>query len=239
MAQFDLKNATIVIKDGYGAVGAVAGTGPYAIGVNTFTVSGFTIALADDDTFTLAGDPTIYKITSHTETANATTSITFSPALVAQATTSQVITVLPHQLEIVVGEGNVEWTEHRAMKYTLNKGKLYNARLDDEQPMDVSFDIIWEWLTTHDNTTPPTVEDVLKRRKGAAAWVSSGADPCEPYAVDIEITVKPPCPDGEYETYTLPEFRYEELDHSTKDGTVSCKGKCKATQALMAHDTAA
>lgn len=71
--------------------------------------------------------------------------------------------------------------------------------------------------------------EVLKHIGNASDWVSTSNDPCEPFCVDIEILHNPNC-GGETETITLSKFRYEQLDHDSRGGTISCSGKCNATE---------
>ena len=141
---------------------------------------------------------------------------------------------VPAVLTIDVGDGNLEYTEKRAIEIVKRRGILETAREGDEQEMDVNFQFVWELLTAADNADPPTIEDVLKHRGQAAGWQSTNPDPDAPFCVDLRITYTPPCPAAaeQAETITLQRFHYEELAHSLKDGTVDCKGKCLATQAV-------
>ena len=137
-------------------------------------------------------------------------------------------------LIVKVGEGNLTYTESRNMQYTLDRGKLDEVREGDEVPMDVKLDFTWEYLRGKSGTTVPSVEEALKNIGEAAAWVSSDADACRPYAVDIEIVYTPsPLGCGDSETITLIDYRYEKLDHDLKAGTVSTSGKCNVTQATV------
>ena len=137
----------------------------------------------------------------------------------------------PKDLEVIIGEGNLTFSEKRNMEYKLNRGRIYGVREGDEVPVDVSMEFMWEFLRSAVGV-PPTVEDALKKRGEAITWVSSGADPCEPYCVTIQIIYTPPCAGAQIETVTLNEFRYEELNHDLRGGTVSVTGKCNIKQAL-------
>lgn len=232
MAQFDLKNATFKIKDGYSGPGgspAVNLMAGYMAGAVTMTVDGFVGAVANGDTFTVVGSDATHTITAHTETATNTTSITFSPGLTGAVVDDAIITVLPHELEILIGEGNCSYNEKINRVYVKNRGRLSKVRNGDEEPVEVKFDFIWEHIKASVGK-PPTVEDVLKKRGVASTWVSTSADPCEPYAVDIVIEYTPPCEAETMETITLLDFRHEELDHNAKEGTISCSGKCNVTE---------
>jgi hypothetical protein len=142
-------------------------------------------------------------------------------------------TPTPEELEIKVGEGNVTFKETSARTYELDKGRLDTVRNGDEAPVEVSLEFLWEWLKA-DTGLPPTPVDALKKRGEAADWVSSSADPCEPYCVDIEITLAPDCEDGsKNEVILLPDFRVEELNYDLRAGQISVSGKCNVTEATI------
>lgn len=142
-------------------------------------------------------------------------------------------TPTPNELEIKVGEGNVSFVERVAREYALDKGRLDTVRNGDEQPVDVSLEFVWEWLKA-DTGLPPTPVDVLKRRGEAAGWLSSSADPCEPYCVDIEILINADCDDGtRSELILLPDFRFEELNYDLRAGQIAVSGKCNVTEGTI------
>jgi len=143
-------------------------------------------------------------------------------------------TPTPNELTVVIGEGNLTYTERVNREYTLDRGVIYGVRDGDEEPMDVSLEFLWEFLTASTGETP-TIEDAFKNRGEASAWVTSGDDPCEPFAVDIEVVYTPDCPGVENETIVLPEFRYEELEHDFDAGSVSVSGKCNAKEATVSR----
>ena len=207
-------------------------TGVHNIGATTINVTGFSGALADFDNFTIAGDSTIYNVSSHSETLGNTTSITFTPALVASATTGEAVTVQPHSIEITFGDGNCTYDEKRTFKYIRDRGRLDTVRQEQDEPLEVSIDATWEFIRA-DSGVPPTIEDCLKNRGQASAWVSSSDDLCEPYAVDIEIEYDPPCSGEDREIITLEDFRWESFNHDLKAGTLAVKGKCNVTDATV------
>lgn len=138
-----------------------------------------------------------------------------------------------HSIDVKIGEGNLTFSEKRNVQYTLDRGVLDEVRLGDQVPMDVSMDFVWEYISggvASDGV--PSVEDALKRKGAAAAWTSTDSDACRPYAVDIEVLYDPqPAGCGDDETILLSDFRYEELNHDLKAGTISCTGKCNVTEA--------
>jgi len=137
-------------------------------------------------------------------------------------------------LEVKIGEGNLTYDEKRNIDYVLNRSLLDTVKEGDEEPMDVRFDFTWEFLKAVSTTAAgtPTIEDVLKQRGEASAWVSSSSDPCEPFAVDVEVHYVPPCGGELDEIITLPDFRYTSLAHDLRAGTVAVTGQCNATQAV-------
>lgn len=245
-AQIDLKKATIFIFDGYAGaagaqVGAVDNGGGYAAAVVTMTVDGFTAAVTTGDIVTIAGSKasgtnrlTRHKITAHTETSSATTSITFTPGLDAAVLDNAVITVQPHQLEVKVGEGNMQYTEKRNIEYVLDRGALDTVREGDEEPVEVRLDFTWEFLRS-DVSGIPTIEDALKNRGEASTWTTSSSDTCEPYAVDLLIWYNPPCAGEKDEEILLQDFRWEQLEHNASEGQVSLTGKCNVKEATVSR----
>jgi len=131
-------------------------------------------------------------------------------------------------ITVTVGEGNFQWTERVTREYTLDRGVLDEVRNGDEAPVDVNFAFTWEQISS-DSADTATLEDVLKNQNAAADWVSSDADACRPYAVDLIITNTPDCVTGDIEVLTFSDFRYEELSHDLRAGTIACTGKCNIT----------
>ena len=137
-----------------------------------------------------------------------------------------------NSVEIKVGDGTLTYTESRNMEYLLDRGIIDTVREGDQIPMDVSFDLVWEFLKAS-TTTTPTPEEALKQEGGASDWVSSSSDTCEPYAVDLQITHDPACATEDLEQITLPDFRWESIDHDVKAATLSASGKSNARRATI------
>jgi len=142
------------------------------------------------------------------------------------------------EIEVTIGEGNLTYTEAKNIEYTLDRGLLDEVREGDQIPIDVTIDFVWEYLRgSLTSTSVPTVEEALKNIGNASAWVSTDSDACRPYALDIEVIYAPvPTNCGDKETITLPDFRYESLDHDLRAGTVSVSGKCNVTQATVVRE---
>lgn len=234
MAQLDIKNCNVYLRDGYAGASNVSATkvnngAGYVIGATTIAVDGATGAVVTGDSFTVGGRATRYLIASHSETLGATVSITFTPGLVTAAVDDDDVDIAPKQLLIRIGEGNVSWTEKRMITYVKDRGVLDTVRRGDEDPVEVKLDATWVFLKSSTGQTP-SIEDVLKQRGEADDWTSSGSDPCEPYCVDLVIEYTPPCTTEELEVYTVRDFRYEELGHDLKAGQLSITGKANVIE---------
>jgi len=133
-------------------------------------------------------------------------------------------------LLVKIGEGNLTFTERKNIEYVLDRGNLDEVREGDQAPVEVSFDFVWEYLMSEESTgAPPTIEEALTQTGHAAAWASSDTDACRPYAVDLVIVYDPTCATGDVETITLADFRFEQLDHDLRAGTVAVSGRCNIT----------
>lgn len=136
-----------------------------------------------------------------------------------------------------MGKGNLTWDEKRNIEYVTNRGILNTVRLGDQVPVDVKMDADYEAITGTGVLTSFSVEDAFKNRGSASAWTTTSADPCEPYCVDLYFFNVPPCGSSQGETVILPEFRYEDINHDPKAGTISISGKCNVTQATATRGT--
>ncbi|KKK49715.1 hypothetical protein LCGC14_3132270, partial [marine sediment metagenome] len=141
------------------------------------------------------------------------------------------VTFTGNLLAVRIGEGNLTYSETKNRDYILDRGNLDTVRPGDDMPMDVAFDFVWEYITADTASAVPTIEDALKRRGEASAWVTTSSDACEEYCVDLEVHYDPGCGGTNSEVIILPFFRYEKLDHNLKDSQISCTGKCNATEA--------
>jgi hypothetical protein len=217
---------------------SVPGVPAYAAGASTTVVdsgAGAVIAVGDVVTFTNLDpnqqDTTEYTVTSKID-STFTTSITFTPVLAVAVQNNAAVDVLPHTLQVRLGDGSFSYTEKKAREYKKNRGKLDSVRNGDEEPLEVKLDFGWIFVKSSTGEAL-TVEDVLKKQGQASTWVSAGSDPCEPYCVTLRIEYVPPCSSAQKEIIDLAEFRYEELQHDTKTAMIACSGKCNLTQATV------
>ncbi len=128
-------------------------------------------------------------------------------------------------ITVKIGEGNLTYSEKRAVEFTRDRGILDTVRTADEDPIDVSIDAIWEYITASSGIAA-TIEDTLKQTGEASSWVSTADDQCQPYCVDIEVHNAPACSGIEDELLTLEEFYYETLDHDLREATIASSGRC-------------
>jgi len=130
-------------------------------------------------------------------------------------------------LEIIIGEGNFTWSEKRNIEYKLNRGLLNEVREGDQVPVEVSFDMNYEYYSGVSASGVPTPNEALTQTGEASAWVSSDSDLCRPYAVDIVVLYTPTnCAASPMETLTFADFRVEDLSYDLREGTISGSGKC-------------
>lgn len=140
---------------------------------------------------------------------------------------------------IKIGEGNLTYSEHRNIEFTRDRGALDTVRTADEEPLDLSIDATWEWITGVSGSGTATLEDVLKKIGEAAAWVSTADDTCQPYCVDIEVWNAPGCTNIEDEIIMFEEYYYETVDHDLSEGTLATAGRCNRTTAEASRVLAA
>lgn len=211
----------VTVTGGAGGPWVATWAGAYA-GTNMNLMTGI------NGTTPLSGGTATIKVEPNT--------ITFTPALLTAdgiPANNAAITFSGRTLEINVGDGNLTYNETKEFNYDLNRGNLDTVREGDQQPMEVSLDFIWDFLRAISGAGTPTIEEVFKKTGEAAGWTSSSADLCEPYAIDVEVEHTPPCGGAQREIITLPDFRYESLDHNISDAQVSVSGKCNAVQATV------
>jgi hypothetical protein len=181
-------------------------------------------------------------LTGTTPTTNVTTTrpgattweLTFTPAIQSGQVPADdaVITFYAQQIEIKIGDGNITYTENKNYEYETDRGQLDTVREGDEAPIDVNVDFVYEYITTG-TSEPITPMDALKGIGGASDWFSSSADPCEPYAIDIEVEYTPPCGGAEIETTVFPDFRADAKEVDFGEASVSVTGRCNVVEPIV------
>ena len=244
MARIELKNAIVRMKDGLSGTGAI--NEPTIVPVETdteFDIDTLVLNAGGLGTdvvpigarFTIAGETDttqVHVVTGRTPTDGSatTTNIVFAPALGAGTyADGGVVTFAPIQIDIKVGDGNVTYTENNEYDYDLDRGLLDTVRAGDEVPMDVSLDFVYEYITTYTGETVSPM-DVLKKIGGASEWRSASSDPCEPYAIDIEVVHTPICTTQALETTIFSDFRADSREVDMGEASVSVSGRCNVTQ---------
>ncbi len=159
----------------------------------------------------------------------------------ADTVEAQAITTVDGQLSmtITIGEGTISFSEKKPREFVKDRGNLDTVRNADQEPMDVSFDFIWDFIVNESGGSTPTVEEALKYTGVAVTntWLTTASDVCQPYCVNIEIVNAPECTTVEDEYTMIEEFYYESLDHDAKEGTVSCSGR--SNRVVAVHTRAA
>lgn len=142
----------------------------------------------------------------------------------------------PKSTTAKIGNGNLTFDETRVVIYDMDKGNLDTTREGDEVPVDVAFDLKWEYILSAD-AEPVTPFEAIKYRGAAVTngWVTSDtADPCGPYAVNLVFTYAPACSGGSIvhanEIFTFPNFRQEKTSFDSKSASIKCTGKCNVTE---------
>jgi len=136
-----------------------------------------------------------------------------------------------------IGEGNLTYSEQRKVKFVLDRGEMDTVKLENDEPVDLSFDFTWEFLIASSGGVE-TIEEVLKKQGEGASWLSTADDPCQPYCVDVELLNVPGCAGIDNEQIMFEEFYKESLAHDLKAGTVACKGRCNRVNATIRRDAA-
>jgi len=236
MARIQLRDTSIYLQDGLAGTAAVDQAAGVVATDSTATID--TVALNANVTdqvpvgarLTFAGDSTVYTVTARTPSSGTTTDITFTPVkATGTVADDSVITFLPQRLEIKIGEGDLSWSESREFIYDLDRDRLDTVRQGADQPVSVDLAFTFEYVTAS-TAKPPTPVDCLKRIGNASEWVSSSSDLCEPYAIDIIAVHCVACGADEDQEILMPDFRYEGLDYSVADASISVSGQCNATE---------
>ena len=220
-----------------GTITVAAAVTHYGDGDLTFTFSGDLEGVQDDMVLAsgslVGGSGYVISTTTPGVLGGSTTEIVLVSGLLVATGAAGSVTFKGLKLEIVVGEGNLEYTEKKPREFKLNRGTLNAVKNADEEPMDVTFAFEWEYIKAASGGAVPTIENVLKRTGPASDWTTTASDPCAPFCVDVEIHNVPVCTGGGADTnedVTLSEFYYEELAHSVEDSSVSCSGRCNSKE---------
>jgi hypothetical protein len=139
MARIELKHCTVRMKDGLSGSAAInepviaPQEGDTEMDIDTVVLNTTVTDLVPVGArFTVAGETetTVHTVTARTPAgAGPTTNIEFSPALGAGTYVDNgVITFLPQQIDIKIGDGNLTYTENKNYEYELDRGQLDTVR---------------------------------------------------------------------------------------------------------------
>lgn len=242
MARIELRDCTIYMRDGFAGTAVLSANGSAngtTLNINTVVTNATVNTIVYPGVrFTVAGETvatTEHTVVTANTSANVTDFVTFSPALGAGTyDTANVVTFLPAQVEIKIGEGNLTWSEKKEYVYLLDRGNLDTVKEGNEVPVEISLEFVYEHVKTGTSEDISPV-DALKRNAVTANWVSSSSDQCEPYAVDVVVVHEAPCGSTQDETLTFADFRYESLDFDLSAATISVSGKCNVSEVLAAR----
>lgn len=222
----------------------VAGAGTAELNPTTFTFDGTSVenknhpAISVDGTGLTGGGSEAITTTTEGEFVDQTTNITFTPAWgTPTPADNDVITYLPQEVAIKIGDGNLTYTRSKDYEYLLDRGVLDTVKENDEVPMDVTIDGVYEFVTTGTGESITPV-DAIYGEGGADEFVSASSDLCEPYCVDIQMTHAPSCGATENEVTVFPDFRADTAEFDISDATISFTGRCKATKPTVTRVTA-
>jgi len=236
MARIQLRNTKVFIEDGLAGTLLCNEAVSAAIAATTMLVDTTVLNSTVTTQVPLGArfiNATIeHTVTARTPSSGATTAITFTPALTVAILADVSVTILSQRLEIKIGEGDISWTESRGFIYDLDRDILDTVRQDVEVPLSVDSSFTYEYIKSQTGRAITPVE-ALKGTGAASEWVSSSADLCEPYAVDLRVRHIVPCGTDEDEDVVFPDFRYESLEFSVADATIAVAGQCNSTEALV------
>jgi hypothetical protein len=246
MARIEIRDTNVYIQDGLSGTGnlsANASANDTTLNINTIVLNttvndqvpvGARLTINGEDT------TTTHTVTARTPSTGTTTCITITPAVGTgnynSGNAEGALTFTYQRLLVKVGEGNITWTETKEYEYLRDRDNLDTVKEGAEQPVEVSFEFAYEFVTSTTGSTVMPV-DAVKNIGEAAEWVSSSSDLCEPYAVDILAKHCVPCGTDEDEDILFADFRWETLDYDVREATIAVSGRCNISSATATRST--
>lgn len=139
----------------------------------------------------------------------------------------------PNELELVIGDGNITWTEQRPLEYTNDRDLLDERRLAAEVPLEVNLTAKLDYYTGLTLGNTPSPMDAFYFENHAATWISTDSDPCRPKCLDLVVDNVPSCNGVDArETYVFPRFFAENVDFDMQAAQLSVRGTCLATRVI-------
>ena len=246
MARIQLRDSTIYLMDGLSGSAAVNDAAGFVAAATSGTIDTVVLNTTTTDKvpvgarFTIAGETgtPIHTVTGRTPSSgNPTTAITFTPAIATGGVIDNaVITFLPQKLTIKIGDGDLSWNETRDIIYDLDRDLLDGVRLGAQQPLTIDLAFVFEYITTESGKVITPI-DAIKRQGEASEWVSTDSDLCNPYAVDILVEHDIPCGTDLDQDFLFQDFRYDDLNYSIQDASVTVAGSCNVTEVVSTRLT--
>lgn len=139
-------------------------------------------------------------------------------------------------LILKIGEGTFTWTEKKNMDYMLDRGTLNTVRAGDEEPVEWSLDVSWDWIQgTSAAPVADGIGELTKYVEGDATHKTTDtADACAPHAFDIVVNYAPNCGAADAKDITLQHCRKENLQFDISNGTIALSGRANVTAATIA-----
>jgi hypothetical protein len=150
----------------------------------------------------------------------------------------------PKVVTVLLGQGNVTWTENYGYDYETERGTIATGTVRDADEQPVELNVTAKWENTYYEGNDPDNEagdfgctpyEALKGVEAASSWVSTGADACEPYCCAVRIRFDVECGASGVvsETVTFQEFRCESCAFDVQAGTLVFSGKSKEVRPLV------
>ena len=144
----------------------------------------------------------------------------------------------PESVELKMDSGALTFTETKNWNYNLDRGHLDTVTQGDDSPMSVTLNGVWERLLST-AAEDPTPYEAIKGIGNASTWLPASAaagEDCPSYNVNIVVENRPPYCEGALnlgERLIFPQFRFDTIDGSLADGTLTFTGQCNALEPII------
>lgn len=142
----------------------------------------------------------------------------------------------PKVLTLKLDEGNLTYSVKKNREYRKDRGNLDTVRDGDDEPMEVTLQCRFHSIKSDTGETVTPFE-FLTKTGAASAYVTTAADTCAPYAIDIVVEITNDCGSVKDEVLTFSEFRYEDIGGDFGAGQLSISGKCNAVMPTSVRTT--
>lgn len=146
----------------------------------------------------------------------------------------------PKQLQIIVDEGNLTFTEKDPTFVISSRGVILSRSQGDETPLDIGFGVMFsQWSYAQGASTGLSMRDVCKGSQAAkdAGWISTSE--CGPWSIDIIYQLQDPCAPANYEQLLFKYVHIEQFDY--KEGkefnTLEAKGQALQGEPIRTYVT--